>query len=408
MNIKIIFLAAVFCGSICSVFGQTEFDSLKRNSQLDTLYQLSSKPTFVSEYAELKISGFVQPALYFDNNNVLNNDLFVTSQIPTTQITDIKFQRFHISANQSRLGFGFKFPKAKRNISALLEADFLSSTKGENTYFRLRHAYIAFGEFTIGQTYTNFGDVNAGPNTLDLEGPNSMPSSRVAQIRWRRQIKDNLSIIFAIEEPKNDYTPLDSTSPLKASMPELVVKPRLVFKSGHWSNSVIYKPLIYTDQYYTFKKKRATWGYTSSLVINLPERNKWNPFGIKKRTASIFAIIGEGTQGSVNDFVGLGYEAFPKSPALLETLLYYGGYVAYSFVVNKRWSSTYVYSYLYQQKPEHITQIFKHSHYMAGNAIYAINKHFTLGTEILYGSKENHDDTKGNAIRLLCIMRLLF
>ena len=108
---------------------QTEFDSLKRNSNLDTSYQPSSKPTFATEFAELKISGFIQPALYFDNNNVFDNDLFITSEIPTTEITDIKFRRFHMSANQSRIGFGFKFPKARRNTSAFIDGDFLSSQK---------------------------------------------------------------------------------------------------------------------------------------------------------------------------------------------------------------------------------------------------------------------------------------
>src|SRR3954451_16828045 len=117
MKTRYLFWTVIFFGSGVPVFGQTEFDSLKRNSQLDTLYQPSSKPTVATEFAELKISGFIQPALYFDNNNVLNNDLFVTSEIPTTQITDIKFQRFHISANQSRIAFGFKFPTAGRNIS---------------------------------------------------------------------------------------------------------------------------------------------------------------------------------------------------------------------------------------------------------------------------------------------------
>jgi len=213
---------------------------------------------------------------------------------------------------------------------------------------------------------------------------------------------------MAIEEPKSDYTPLDSAVALKASFPEMVIKPRLVFKNGHWSNSLMYKPLMYTDQYYTFKKQRHTWGYTSSLLLNLPDRKNWNPLGITKRTVSVFGIIGEGTQGAVNDFAGLGYEAFPKSDELLETLLYYGGYVAYAFVFNKRWSSTYVYSYLHQQKPQFTEFIFKHSHYMSANAIYAINKNFTLGGEILYGIKENYDNTKGTAMRLLGLMRLLF
>ncbi len=248
-------LTYCFCLLLSQLFAQTEFDSLKRNSNLDTSYQPSQKPTFVTEFAEVKISGFIQPVLYFDNNNVLNNDLFVTSEIPTTKLTDVKFKRFHLSANQSRLGFNFKFPQAKKTTSAYLEGDFLSSSKGANTFFRLRHAYLTYGEFLIGQTWTNFGDVNASPNTLDLEGPNSMPASRVAQIRWRRQMTDKFNLLLATEEPKDDYTPLDSAKTLRAAFPELVIKPKFKIKNGHWSNSFIYKPIIYTDKDYSFKKE---------------------------------------------------------------------------------------------------------------------------------------------------------
>lgn len=403
MLLFILIFFAFAMNGIC----QTEFDSLKRNSMFDTTYQPSQKSTFVTEFAEVKISGFIQPALYYDNNNVLNNDAFVTSEIPTAELTDIKFKRFHMSANQSRLGFSFKFPKAGTNTTAFMEGDFFSSSKGANTFFRLRHAYITFGEILVGQTWTNFGDVNASPNTLDLEGPNSMPASRVAQIRWRRQITDKWNLLLAIEEPKADYTTLDSANPVKSAFPELVIKPKLTFKNGHWSNSFIYKPIIYTDKDYAFKKKLNGWGFTSSLSIDLADKS-FSPLGLKKRTVSIFGIIGDGTQGSVNDFGGLGYEAFPKDNVTLESLKYYGGYVSFSFVFKKRWSSTYVYSYLHQEKPPLTDNIFKHSSYYSANAIYAINKYFTIGGELLYGSKENYDDSKGRAFRFLGIMRLLF
>ena len=180
MVLKLSFCVLFFWSIIITASAQTGFDSLKRNSNLDSSYQPSKKPTFVTEFAEVKISGFVQPALYYDNNNVLNNDLFITSEIPTTEITNEKFKRFHISANQSRLSFGFAFPKSKNNVTAFLEGDFLSSSRGDHSYFRLRHSYIIIGDFLIGQTWTNFGDVSGSPNTLDLEGPNSMPASRVA------------------------------------------------------------------------------------------------------------------------------------------------------------------------------------------------------------------------------------
>ncbi len=398
------FLLTMFCAT---AMGQSEFDSLKRNSNLDTSFQPSQKPTFVTEFAEGKISGFIQPAFYFDYNNLTDNDLFVTSGIPTTKLTNVKFNRFHFSANQSRLGFSFKFPKAGKNITALIEGDFLSSARGVNTFFRMRHAYITYGDFLIGQTWTNFGDVGASPNTLDLEGPNSMPASRVAQIRWRKQLSPKWNILLAIEEPKADYTPLDSAQPIKAGFPELVVKPKLTFKGGTWINSFIYKPSVYTDKDFSFKKNLPGWGFTSSLTIKIPDKN-FSPLGVKKRVFNLFGIVGDGTQGSVNDFGGLGYEAYPKDPATLETLIYFGGYASYSFVFSKRWTSTFVYSHLYQEKPTSTDQIFKRSSYMSANAVLAINRYFTAGTELLFGAKENHDGTSGTAIRVLGIMRLLF
>ena len=124
-NSKQTCLAFIFCMVYVHAISQSDFDSLKRNSMLDSSFQPSQKPTFVTEYAELKISGFLQPALYLDNNILLNNDLFITSQIPTTKITDVRFNRFHLSANQSRLSFGFKFPKAGKNISAFIEGLFI-------------------------------------------------------------------------------------------------------------------------------------------------------------------------------------------------------------------------------------------------------------------------------------------
>ncbi|ULQ55802.1 DcaP family trimeric outer membrane transporter [Flavihumibacter rivuli] len=402
-------LALVFCLSgFVQVFGQTEFDSLKRNSMLDTMYQPSNKPTIRTEFAELKISGFVQPAFYFDYNNVLSSDLFITSEIPTTGQTDIKFNRVHFSANQSRMGFAFKFPTAGKNTTAFIEADFFSSAKGANSNFRLRHAYLTYGEFLIGQSWTNFGDVSNSPNTLDLEGPNSMPASRVAQVRWKRQYTKKFSLLLAAEEPRADYTPLDSAQSVKAAFPEVVVKPAMNFKQGKWISSVIYKPIVYTDKDYSFKKRIRAWGVTSSLTLNIPDQPKAILKGIRKKVVNVFVILGNGTQGAVNDFGGLGFEALPSDSVTLKSLMYYGGYVSFSFVFKKRWSSTYVMSYLHQEKPEGVEDFFKKSNYLSANAIYAINKYFTAGGEFLFGSRENYDNTKGRAFRVMALMRLIF
>lgn len=397
-QIKHICQILIFSMMQMTAISQTEFDSLKRNSMLDSSFQPSQKPTFVTEDVELKISGFLQPALYLDNNILFNNDLFITSQIPTTKLTDIRFNRFHLSGNQSRLSFDFRFPKAGKNISAFIEGDFFSSSTGLNTFFRLRHAYLTIGEFTIGQTWTAFGDINAAPNTLDLEGPNSKPSARVPLIQWRRQFAKHWKVIISAEDYKPDYRPLDSSQAVESLAPTLVFKPEYDFKNGHWSNSFLVKSIVYTDQSYSFKRRLFAWGYTSSLSLKLTP----------KKTLNVFGIIGSGSQGSVNDFSGLGFEALQKNDSTLETLMYYGGYISYSFVFKKRWSSTYVYSYLHQEKPIAINNYFHFSHYLAANIVYAINKYFTGGIEFLNGYKENYGGANGDAGRILAIMRLLF
>ena len=57
-----------------------------------------------------------------------------------------------------------------------------------------------------------------------------------------------------------------------------------------------------------------------------------------------------------------------------------------------------------RKKPQSTDVIFKHSSYFAGNAVYAINKYFTIGGGLLYGVKENYDNTRGSAFRILGIM----
>lgn len=99
------------CMVMIQASAQTDFDSLKRNSNLDTSYRPSQKPTFVTEFAEVTISGFIQPAFYFDNNNVLNNDVFVTSEIPTKELQILNFNALIFLQTKAGLDLILNFQK---------------------------------------------------------------------------------------------------------------------------------------------------------------------------------------------------------------------------------------------------------------------------------------------------------
>ncbi|WP_111597171.1 DcaP family trimeric outer membrane transporter [Chitinophaga skermanii] len=376
---------------------QSEFDSLKRNSMFDSSYQPSAKPTVVTDFVELKIQGFVQSVLYFDYNSVFDNDLFITSAIPTETKGTARFSRTHFSANQSRIAFNLKYPHTKKPLTAFIEGDFFANGD-ERPNFRLRHAYVNWGDWLFGQTWTNFGDVASAPNTIDLEGPNSMPASRVAQVRWTKNINRRWQLILAAEEPKPDYTPLPGAKVVNPGLPEFVLKPKYKINNGYLVASLIYKKIKYTDSAYSFSKSLYGWGLATSFYQKFE----------KKGTLNLFATIGKGTQGAINDFSGLGLEALPVNDSTLERVMYYGGYLAGSVIWDRRWSSTVVYSYLGLRQPTEVATAFKLSHYVSLNGIYAINKYFTTGLEGLYGIRRNHDLSRGSAFRVMWMVRLVF
>jgi len=55
--------------------------------------------------------------------------------------------RFHVSANQKGWGFVLKFQRLANQPLPLWKEILCQVQKGANTYFRLRHAYLTYGDF---------------------------------------------------------------------------------------------------------------------------------------------------------------------------------------------------------------------------------------------------------------------
>jgi len=64
--------------------------------------------------------------------------------------------------------------------------------------------------------------------------------------------------------------PLDRENALQPAFP--VFQPGLIFKTGHWTNALIYKPIIYTDKDFTFIKSLMARDNRVPLSFGLPDR----------------------------------------------------------------------------------------------------------------------------------------
>ena len=118
--------------------------------------------------------------------------------------------RFH--ALQSRLNFDARTTTDLGSARAFLEVD-LFNTAGNEGFSnsanpRLRHAFAELGldnlggTLLIGQTWTNFGDLNSFANTLDFNGPNAQVFIRQAQVRWTQPLTDSITLSVAAENPE--------------------------------------------------------------------------------------------------------------------------------------------------------------------------------------------------------------
>ena len=74
--------------------------------------------------------------------------------------------KFQSTLNATRFGFNFKTPKiGEHSIGGKVEMDFFGGASRDT--FRIRHAYLTYDQWLVGQTWSNFNAVEYFPETVD-------------------------------------------------------------------------------------------------------------------------------------------------------------------------------------------------------------------------------------------------
>ena len=158
---------------------------------------------------EVTVSGYVKGDFIFDTQQDLG-DTFGASNI------DGGDNREHVRlhARQSRFRIRSKSDTAVGQVRTLIEGDFFGGGGNEiasnSSSFRLRHAW---GEWDItpnttigiGQTWTNFMNLFAYPDTVDFNGPAGAAFVRQSQVRLTYHDGPWLFAV-AVENPETDIS----------------------------------------------------------------------------------------------------------------------------------------------------------------------------------------------------------
>lgn len=147
--------------------------------------------------AEVTLYGNIRADLLYQSEGGSADRLY-------NQINSVPLKGHNESSDQlkstlaaTRLGLDFK--TADKDISGKIEVDFL----GANDGLRIRHAYFNYGQWLIGQTWSNFAVPDYMPETIDALGYVGGAVKRDAQIRFTHKFNAETQLVTALEDSKD-------------------------------------------------------------------------------------------------------------------------------------------------------------------------------------------------------------
>jgi hypothetical protein len=346
----------------------------------------------------LKIGGYFKTDFIYDLKPAGNTDSFIPSSFPIPTVVGVN--NATVSIRPTRLSLDFRIPSSKiGDVRFYVEGDLFGTN---STTPRLRHAYAQAGNFLVGQTFSNFMDPDAFPDTLDFQGPNGMVSIRNPQLRYGFALSPSTTFYVSVEKPSSDVlfkTAQFSAQP-NAPAPDGAIRLRQEFDRGHFQIAGLFRSIAAflpdgrTDSVFG-------WGVNASAGVRT--------FG--KDNLILAVASGRGISRYLQDTSGLGIDAEPGSITNphLEATPAVGVEGAYQHYWMKTLRSSAVYSYaavnntdlisLFTNSPT-TNHIYNHGTYTGANLIWNPIGSLNVGAEFLYGSTMLQDAGKANAPRI--------
>lgn len=258
-----------------------------------------------------------------------------------------------------------------------------------NTYaLTLRQAYVSWNKWLAGQTWSNFQDTAALPDTVDFLGPTEgTVFVRQAQLRYTSGPWS-----FSIENPETVYTPFRGNMAQVAgddgAVPDVTARYTAKGDWGHFSVGALARQL----KYQTGRINDSNTGYGLSVS------GKWN-LGAKD-DLRYMVTAGSG----IGRYIGLALnnDAVLDANGDLENIDVISGFVGWRHVFTPKLRGNLFYSRAqYDQETALTGTGITHSAQSAHvNLIYTPIPKLDVGAEYIWGQREIESGDKGEINRL--------
>lgn len=330
----------------------------------------------------------------------VGRDFYVPSTL-TVGDDDSSDAVFDMHARQSRFNFGTStLLDNGKKINSKIEIDFLASAAGGNERVsnsfapRIRHAFITYDGWLFGQTWSNFQNVGALPETLDFVGPaEGTVFVRQAQIKYTTGAWS-----FSLENPESTITTTGGARVATddASLPDFTA--RYIHKAD-WGNLVV----TALARQLTYKvggidADETSFGVSASGMFKVGDDN------IK------FML----TQGKgLGRYVGLNVaHGAVLNGDELDAIDSTSGFVAYQHKWSSQWRSTFLYSFFSADNNTDLLSISgdptESTQSYSANILYSPVKRLTFGAELKHAERETQNGIDGDLDRLQFSVKYAF
>lgn len=306
--------------------------------------------------------------------------------------------RFDMHARQSRFFFATATElEDGSKINGMVELDFMTSNNGNdertvNGYSPvLRHAFIKYKNWTVGQTWSNFMDLASLPDTLDFVGnPDAAIFIRQAQVRYTHG-----NFAFAVENPESTVTPFGGGARITTdanATPDFTASYNLKTDWGVVRVAGLLRQVAIDGTYSGVRYDDEVTSYGLSVSTKIDLANK-DDIRITLNTGK-----GLGRYVGLNTINGAVLDANGNLEAIDVTAFS----VAYRHLWNDQWRSTFLYSTLMADNDTALTgsAVTKNTHSYSANLLYQATKKLMVGIEYKFANRELETGADGDMNRI--------
>ena len=356
---------------------------------------------------DVKFSGYFKVDAMFSNYSDgslaaqnLGRDFYVPSVTPVGGAEEST--QFDAHAKQTRFRFTSNTKTDEGDsITGVLELDFLVTPGGNervsNSYVpRVRHAFINYKGWTVGQTWTTFQDVKTLPESVDFVGTtDGVVFGRQALVKYTTGAWE-----FALENSESTITPFGGGARIVSddgAVPDAVVRYTHTADWGHVSVAGLVRQL-------NLEVPNAIDDSVTSAGLSINSKIK---VGDKDDIRLSFT-----TGSGLGRYIGLNTVngAVLDASGNLETIDSTAYAVAYRHVWNNKMRSTVSYSALSVDNDVALAgaSATESTYSVSANLLYSPTAKITVGGEIKQATREVESGADGDMTRVQFTMKYAF